>query len=832
MPDANLPRRARLVIGGSLLAGLTFTAAVIGGLVSSPAPSASKITIFVTVSILVGVTRLWPIVMYLDNESESVTLDESLLVMAVLLLPWPYAVGSFVISTAAVQAFQGRAIQKTVFNWGQVVASAGLGVLVSRVIAVPGARPGLADMAAAAVAATVFFAVNNAWMAAVVSANGTPWQAVVREGLNVRVWLLLANVAIGAMLAFAAADHAWSIVFAIVTLLILRQLITGRFQARHDRFRLLGLFRVALAANESLREDDVAAPLLASTRSLLRSNAEITSERPAMGQLGAEMLINGDKLWLIVSGRGRNEPFDAADVELLGALAAIGSGALRNAALYREIRHQQERLSAITGSLGEGVCAMDEAGFITFLNPAARRMLGWTDDSTVQPTVDFLRRPAEEVMRSPGLILAEDAAFGRYDGSTIPVELTASALVQNDRPVGAVIVFHDISERQELEARLHDSQKLEALGRLAGGVAHDFNNVLAAIALCGDLLSATVDGKALDFVSEIRTSAARAATLTDQLLTFSRSQRFAAGSADPVAVIVGMQQMLTRLIGEHIHIMTELPAVGGCFVKVDSGRIEQVVMNLVLNARDAMPDGGTLWIKVASVDLAPNQLPGVARGRYVKIVVEDTGTGMSPETRDRLFEPFFTTKAPGQGTGLGLATVAGIVSRNGGHLGVESEVGEGSTFTVLLPVASKESVGRAGPEAEPRSATVVDGATVLLVEDETPVRKAAAMILKSAGYRVLQAVDGVEGLELAAKHAERIELVVTDVLMPRLSGPAMVERLRRVAPATRVLFISGFSEDAVTDELSERSTLLRKPFSASTLLAAVSAALQGSGGST
>ncbi|MGH9127131.1 MAG: hybrid sensor histidine kinase/response regulator [Acidimicrobiales bacterium] len=476
--------------------------------------------------------------------------------------------------------------------------------------------------------------------------------------------------------------------------------------------------------------------------------------------------------------------------------------------------------------MGEGVCALDESAKVTFFNPAACRMLGWGIDESDRVAMDFLRLPAEDAMASSGGVRAEEAVFRRCDGTEFPVALTASALIQNDRPVGAVIVFRDISERRELEARLQASQKLEALGRLAGGVAHDFNNVLAAISLCGDLLNQAVSGKALDYVSEICASAARATGLTEQLLTFSRSQRLLGGSSDPAEVMTSMQQMLRRLIGAHIDITIEVSAAAGSSVRVDRGRLEQVILNLALNARDAMPGGGTLSIEAGPVDLDSDEVPGLPPGKYVRIRVADTGTGMSSETKEHLFEPFFTTKARGEGTGLGLATVSGIVSGSGGHLSVETGIGVGSTFHVVLPVAPREGAAICDPAPPHSLATSVNEATVLLVEDDTSVREAAAEVLRGAGYRVLQATDGVEGLQVAGQHADQIDLVVTDVLMPRLSGPALVSCLRSAAGRPKVLFMSGYTEDRFSDGLGEGLPLLSKPFNASMLLTTVGAILE------
>jgi PAS domain S-box-containing protein len=943
-----LPVAAIVTIAVSFGAGLATAAVAVNDLAQSPPPSGGTVAVFTVLSALVGLMWLRPILLYRDHESEAVHLDEGLLVLMILLLPAPLPVFGFAVPIAAAQAIRRRSLVKSTFNWGQVVTAVGLGTLASRTITVPGRDVGGRALAAAAVGAAVFFIANNASMAAILSALGTPWRTAVREGLTGRILVLGASIAVGGTLALAVAAHTWYVALAVIPILVLRHLVSGHFQAQHDRSRLLGLLRVAMRANQSLRQGDVVAPLVESARNLLRcSDAALTSAPPKPCQLAAEMSVKGQPVWLVLSGRGRNEPLDAADVELLQALAAIGTGALTNSSLYEEVRQQRERLSAITGSLGEGVCAVDDSGAVTFLNPAAKQMLGVTNNEIdTTGALDFLRQPSQEAMLSRGLSRRNARAVCRADGMCFPVELTASPILQDDRPVGAVIVFRDISERQELEQtrarlmafldaspdfvslsdreghasyvnpagrvivgldphapvasfnladfypawsdamrptvvaavardhlwrgesslidragreitvdqivvalhnsegdeeffattarditelrhledQLHQSQKMEALGRLAGGVAHDFNNVLAVISLCAELLASTVDKANAEFVAEIGAAAERAAALTDQLLTFSRRQHFDVGPLDPVEVIVAVQQMLHRLIGEHIVVSTAVSAAAGCCVEVDRGRLEQVIMNLVLNARDAMPDGGALRIEASPVEMTADNAQGLTPGGYLRISVSDTGVGMTPETQAHLFEPFFTTKARGQGTGLGLSTVEGIVAQSRGRISVESRLGVGTKVSLYLPLVTATDPPGPGGNADLHPVDQPVDATVLLVEDDAAVRNVEALVLRAAGYRVLEASDGVAGLEAAMKYRGEITVVVSDVLMPGLSGPVLVEALRRMNPDIHVLLVSAYTEDHLKGTLAASEyPLLAKPFTASALLGVVDA---------
>jgi two-component system cell cycle sensor histidine kinase/response regulator CckA len=386
----------------------------------------------------------------------------------------------------------------------------------------------------------------------------------------------------------------------------------------------------------------------------------------------------------------------------------------------------------------------------------------------------------------------------------------------------------DLTERRQLEEQLRQSQKMEALGLLAGGIAHDFNNLLSVINGFAELLAQ--DLPATDprstYVSEIIRAGESAAALTRQLLIFSRRQVVAPQTINLNQIVGDLERMLRRIIGEDIELVTRLhPDLG--LVRADPGQIEQVLLNLVTNARDAMPQGGTLTIETANVQLDAKaarpflyatKAHEVRAGRYVLLAVSDTGIGMSPEVQARIFEPFFTTKEPGKGTGLGLATVYGIVMPCGGYVGVYSHPGAGTTFNVYLPQAEAEQPSATAPDD---AELVLNGhETILLVEDQDQLRSFAQLALERQGYTVLTAASGDEALHLAETHRGPIHLVITDVVMPRMSGRALAERLTAQRPGLRVLYMSGYTDDAILRHgiLEADLPFLQKPFTQTQLV--------------
>jgi CheY-like chemotaxis protein len=360
---------------------------------------------------------------------------------------------------------------------------------------------------------------------------------------------------------------------------------------------------------------------------------------------------------------------------------------------------------------------------------------------------------------------------------------------------------------------------MEAVGRLAGGIAHDFNNLLTVILGHCELLLADRDAAAPDYadISEIQKAGTRAAGLTRQLLAFSRKQIIEPAVIDLNAIVADMRPMLERLIGEDVSVALGL-AADLSPVRADRGQVEQIVMNLAVNARDAMPDGGALTIATADVELDEHYAKthfGTQPGRYVMLSVTDTGTGMTPEVMARLFEPFFTTKEPGRGTGLGLATVHGIVSRTGGAVGVYSEPGKGTSFKVYLPPASPED-----RVVAPRPATQQQGGveTILVVEDAEGLRGLAKRLLERQGYRVLVAANAAEAMQQFERHRS-IDVLLTDVVMPGGSGPELANRLRQERASLKVIYMSGYTEDAITHHgtLMAGVAFVEKPFTAGTL---------------
>ncbi|MBI4483969.1 MAG: response regulator [Acidobacteria bacterium] len=380
----------------------------------------------------------------------------------------------------------------------------------------------------------------------------------------------------------------------------------------------------------------------------------------------------------------------------------------------------------------------------------------------------------------------------------------------------AVREVEEHSERKKLEEQLRQAQKMEAIGQLTGGIAHDFNNLLTVINGYADLSLARLPEKdpAHKHLEEIRKAGHRAASLTHQLLAFSRQQILEPKVLDLNAIVVEMEKMLRRLIGEDIELACALaPDLGR--VKADSGQIEQVIMNLAVNARDAMPQGGKLTIETANVELdeayARNHV-AVRPGAYVLLAVSDTGCGMDKEVQSHLFEPFFTTKEPGEGTGLGLSTVYGIVKQSGGNIWVYSEPGHGATFKIYLP-AVEEVVAVASPEGA-RPLAMGGSETILLAEDDEPVRNLARQILEMHGYTVLEAQNGREALEICKRHEGPIHLMVTDVVMPQMSGRDLADRAAQLRPGIKLLYLSGYTGKAIVQHgvLEPGVAFLQKPF--------------------
>jgi PAS domain S-box-containing protein len=470
-----------------------------------------------------------------------------------------------------------------------------------------------------------------------------------------------------------------------------------------------------------------------------------------------------------------------------------------------------------------------EGKFVT-VNPALVAMLGYESEAELLAAnlVNDISQSADagaqllRQYRQKGRVDGMEGQWKRKDGRPITVRLSGRAVLDERGALqGFEIIAEDVTERRQLEQQLRQAQKMEAIGQLAGGVAHDFNNLLTIITGFGQLVSDSIgcDHPLRKHVDEIVHAGERAAAVTRQLLAFSRRQVLTPRVLDLNSVVVGMGKMLTHLIAEDIQLETQLEKNLGR-VKADPGQIEQVIMNLAVNARDAMPQGGKLIIETANVELdeAYERRHGLPKtGPFVTLAVSDTGCGMEAETQSHIFEPFFTTKEQSKGTGLGLATVYGIVKQTGGDIWIYSEPGRGSTFKVYLPRV-EEAAETVAP-AQPDGRAACGSETILLVEDEEGVRKLARSVLEAKGYRVLEAGHGEEALKVAQAYQASIDLLLADMVMPQMSGSKLAHRLIALRPSIRVIFMSGYSDKAALQQevLGPGTPFLQKPFTPDSL---------------
>jgi two-component system, cell cycle sensor histidine kinase and response regulator CckA len=505
-----------------------------------------------------------------------------------------------------------------------------------------------------------------------------------------------------------------------------------------------------------------------------------------------------------------------------------------------ELRRALARSEDLYQNAPCGYHALDADGLYVQVNDTELRWLGYAREELVgrRRFADGLAPTSRESfarafawVRVRGAVQDVELELVRKDGTLLPVLVSASAVIDpHGRFLMARATLYDLSERQrgeralrESEEQLRQSQKLEALGRLAGGVAHDFNNLLTIILSCSSALLEGLGAEAplRQEALEIDDAARRAAQLTRQLLSFGRCHSTQPVPLDLGEVVAGMEHLLRRLIGEGVALEVSR-GTGLRAVHADPAHMEQVILNLVVNARDAVGGGGRIVVETSNLEVIVDEAHwvGAPPGQYVCLAVSDTGCGMAPEVRTRLFEPYFTTKAEGKGTGLGLATVYGIVKRAGGEIHVESAPGQGARFEVLLPPADEGAAAR--PTDARRGELERGSETILLVEDEPRVRAVAALALRHAGYAVLEASDG-EDAAAVATGAGRIDALVTDVVMPRLGGVPLAARLRALRPELMVVFVSGYAgEGMLEDELAAKgTTVLYKPFTAPALLHAV-----------
>jgi PAS domain S-box-containing protein len=479
----------------------------------------------------------------------------------------------------------------------------------------------------------------------------------------------------------------------------------------------------------------------------------------------------------------------------------------------------------------------DRDGVVLYINPAMERASGWTSDAAKGHSYrelqgelrsdPFYSSILETVAREGGW--SGELVSRRRDGSTVVELASVSGVLDGEgNLVDFVVVQRDITREHDLEEQLRQAQKMEAVGRLAGGVAHDFNNLLTAISGFTELALAHAGdgGELAEYLGEIRASADRAGKLTRQLLAFGRRAVLTPEVLDVNGIAMEVAPMLRRIIGENIElVVVSEPDLQP--IKADRGQLEQVIVNLAANARDAMPNGGRITISTANVTLEPEQAhvyPGVEPGSYVRLAMEDTGVGIDPEMLDLIWEPFFTTKAPGSGIGLGLATVFGIVRQSGGHIHVQSERGRGSTFMIDMPAVAAEAPM---PVPPPSALSPARGQeTILVVEDEPAVLGFASRLLERNGYRVLGASNGTEALAIARAHPGPIDLLFSDMVMPGMSGPETAAAIKAARPRIKLLFSSGYSEEMNLRRGGEaKLPFVSKPYSAEDLLAAVRLAI-------
>jgi len=505
----------------------------------------------------------------------------------------------------------------------------------------------------------------------------------------------------------------------------------------------------------------------------------------------------------------------------------------------RVVRSAEENYRRLIEQAGDGIFQVERDGRFAVVNSALCEMLGYTREEMSRLNVLDTYLPGEREAGQRRLREVESGRNIRFerlmlrkDGSAAPVE--ASARLLDDGRFQAIV--RDVTEREraaeekaKVQARLFQGQKMESIGRLAGGIAHDFNNLLTVINGYAAFLTAELTGPGphREYAQEIAKAGERAASLTSQLLAFGRKQAVRPRAIDLNGVVADAARMLKRMIGEDIELVVT-PAARLGLVMADPAHIQQIVMNLAVNARDAMPDGGRVEIATAEAELdaaAVATHEGAAPGRYVLLIVTDNGPGMAEEVRQKIFEPFFTTKDPAKGTGLGLAIVDGIAHQNGGWIDVESEIGRGSKFKIYLP---RMEAGQQPQLGRPAAAATLDGKeTVLLVEDQEPVRRLTRRMLALHGYRVLEAADGAEAQSVASRHTARIDLLLTDVVMPGISGWTLAEQLRKARPDLRVMLMSGYSEDMTARRGAPAAGLLfiQKPFGPAELAAKVREAL-------
>lgn len=560
---------------------------------------------------------------------------------------------------------------------------------------------------------------------------------------------------------------------------------------------------------------------------------------PSPAWLGVPLKTPTATIGVLVVQHYQNEnAYDQRDLEFMESVGGHIALAIERRRAEEELRRNESilRLLFEHNPLPIWLYELDTLRFLR-VNQAAERQYGYAAGEFENMTILEIRPPEQrdkirDFLKTHGAEHNEREFWLHQakDGRTFEVEIISHELQYAGKRV-ALVVAQDISERRHLESQLRQAQKMEAVGRLAGGVAHDFNNLLMVIKGHTELLLNVLESsdQITRKIEQIDKSADRATALTRQLLAFSRRQVLQPQVINVNSIVEEMGKLLPRLIGEDIELVIRADEGLGT-IRADASQMEQVIMNLAVNARDAMPNGGKLVIETANVNIDHAYTashPLMKPGPYIQLVVTDNGTGMDAETQTHIFEPFFTTKDKGKGTGLGLATVYGIVKQSGGFIWVYSEVGKGTSFKIYLPRVNQaeDPAGISRPSTDVPTGTE----TVLLAEDEQDVREIAREFLESGGYRVIEAKDGAEAIELAAQHRGEVQLLVTDMVMPGMTGQELAVRLQSEHPGLCVIFMSGYSEHAATEmaHADPSIRLLTKPFSRAAILRTVGETLHG-----
>jgi two-component system, cell cycle sensor histidine kinase and response regulator CckA len=535
----------------------------------------------------------------------------------------------------------------------------------------------------------------------------------------------------------------------------------------------------------------------------------------------------GDRTFgaLVVQTYSKSIRYGERDKEILTFVSQQLASAIEHKRSEQAVRRSEARYRSLVQSSVYGIYRSSLEGQFLDVNPALITMLGYESADEVlalDPRQDVFVHPEQharliEEFRRSGKMDGIEVQWKRKNGSAVTVRLSGRAVSSADEPADVLeAIAEDVTERRVLEDQFRQAQKMEAVGRLAGGVAHDFNNLLMVIGGYTEVLLSQLEPEhpMLGKARAIQQASDRATTLTRQLLAFSRKQLLELKVVDVNTIVADMDRLLRPLIGDNVELTTKLASDAG-HTRADAGQLEQVLMNLVVNSKDAMPSGGRIVIQTLNItldDTYRGEQTFIRPGNYVVLSVNDNGLGMDKETQSRIFEPFFTTKEKGKGTGLGLSTVYGIVKQTGGYVMVQSEVGRGTTFQIYLPRVEEaaESHGVA-----PAARTPAGGSeTVLLVEDEESVRQLVQETLESKGYHVLEAEHGQAGLDAAGAYQGPIHLLITDVVMPGMSGRELAQRLVKSRPQTKVLYLSGYTEDAIVSEgtIEKGMAFLQKPF--------------------